>query len=82
MAKKISHGRGVAAGQWAHAEWDALNRLWKAGVPVPYPVQSASVPVPLILLGHPPLGLRKMYPRLSDSNLREFPFPVVTLTGV
>lgn len=39
MAKKTAHGRGVAAGQWAHAEWDALNRLWKAGVPVPYPVQ-------------------------------------------
>ncbi|MFC8371764.1 alpha/beta hydrolase [Streptomyces sp. NPDC057238] len=27
---------------------------------------SASAPVPLILLGHPPLGLRKMYPRLMD----------------
>ncbi|MEU9045438.1 MULTISPECIES: alpha/beta hydrolase [unclassified Kitasatospora] len=26
---------------------------------------SASVPVPLILLGHPPLGLRRMYPRLA-----------------
>ncbi|THA50591.1 alpha/beta hydrolase [Streptomyces sp. A1136] len=25
---------------------------------------SASTPAPLILLGHPPLGLRKMYPRL------------------
>jgi dienelactone hydrolase len=30
--------------------------LWTPG--------SASAPVPLILLGHPPLGLRKMYPRL------------------
>ncbi len=39
MAKKSSHGRSVAAGQWAYAEWDALCRLWKAGVPVPYPVQ-------------------------------------------
>jgi RIO kinase 1 len=39
MAKKTSHGRSVAAGQWAYAEWEALNRLWKAGVPVPYPVQ-------------------------------------------
>lgn len=27
---------------------------------------SASVPAPLILLGHPALGLRKMYPRLVD----------------
>jgi RIO kinase 1 len=39
MAKKTAHGRSVAAGQWAQAEWDALNRLWTAGVPVPYPVQ-------------------------------------------
>ena len=31
--------RAVAAGQWASAEWDALTRLWSAGVPVPYPVQ-------------------------------------------
>src|SRR3954470_14654065 len=27
---------------------------------------SVSAPAPLILLGHPPLGLRKMYPRLVD----------------
>ncbi|MFJ2398737.1 alpha/beta hydrolase [Streptomyces sp. NPDC087843] len=27
---------------------------------------SASAPAPLILLGHPPLGLRRMYPRLVD----------------
>ncbi|MEV6104177.1 RIO1 family regulatory kinase/ATPase [Streptomyces sp. NPDC051940] len=39
MAKKTAHGRSVAAGQWAYAEWDALCRLWQAGVPVPYPVQ-------------------------------------------
>jgi dienelactone hydrolase len=26
---------------------------------------SASAPAPLILLGHPPLGLRKLYPRLA-----------------
>lgn len=39
MAKKSQHGRSVASGQWAYAEWAALNQLWKAGVPVPYPVQ-------------------------------------------
>ncbi|MCU7827055.1 dienelactone hydrolase family protein [Kitasatospora sp. DSM 101779] len=32
--------------------------LWTPG--------SVSAPAPLILLGHPPLGLRKMYPRLVD----------------
>lgn len=31
---------------------------------------SASAPVPLILLGHPPLGLRTMYPRLVARALR------------
>ena len=39
MAKKTAHGRSVAAGQWAYAEWNALCRLWSAGIPVPYPVQ-------------------------------------------
>jgi RIO kinase 1 len=39
MAKKSRHGRSVAAGQWAWAEWEALKRFWSAGVPVPYPVQ-------------------------------------------
>ena len=39
MAKKTGHGRAVAAGQWAWAEWEALGRFWSAGIPVPYPVQ-------------------------------------------
>jgi RIO kinase 1 len=39
MAKGTAHGRSVAAGQWAAAEWAALKRLYDAGVPVPYPVQ-------------------------------------------
>jgi RIO kinase 1 len=39
LAKKTAHGRAVAAGQWAWAEWEALQRFWRAGLPVPYPVQ-------------------------------------------
>ncbi len=39
MAKKSAHGRAVAAGQWAWAEWESLKRLWSIGVSVPYPVQ-------------------------------------------
>jgi RIO kinase 1 len=39
MAKKTAHGRAVAAGQWAWAEWESLKRLWSLGLPVPYPVQ-------------------------------------------
>ena len=39
MQKKTAHGRAVAAGQWAWAEWESLVRLWTLGLPVPYPVQ-------------------------------------------
>ncbi|RNL79819.1 serine protein kinase RIO [Nocardioides marmorisolisilvae] len=39
MAKNSTFGRAIAAGQWAWAEWESLQRCWEAGVPVPYPVQ-------------------------------------------
>ena len=39
LEKKSVHGRAVAAGQWAWAEWESLGRLWSLGLPVPYPVQ-------------------------------------------
>jgi RIO kinase 1 len=39
IAHKTAHGRTVAAGQWAWAEWESLKRLWSLGLPVPYPVQ-------------------------------------------
>lgn len=39
MRRKSVHGRAVAAGQWAWAEWESLTRLWALGLPVPYPVQ-------------------------------------------
>ncbi|WP_232523022.1 MULTISPECIES: serine protein kinase RIO [Nocardioides] len=39
VAKKSAHGRAVAAGQWALAEWDALVRCHGLGLAVPYPVQ-------------------------------------------
>jgi RIO kinase 1 len=39
MSGRTAHGRAVAAGLWARSEWTALNQLFAAGVPVPYPVQ-------------------------------------------
>jgi RIO kinase 1 len=39
MAKKSAHGRAVAAGQWASAEWEALRRFWLEGEPMPNPVK-------------------------------------------
>ncbi|WP_182526210.1 serine protein kinase RIO [Nocardioides dongkuii] len=39
VKRNSTFGRQVAAGEWAVSEWDALRRLWKLGLPVPYPVQ-------------------------------------------
>ncbi len=37
--RKSGFGRSLQAGLWVRAEWQALKRLYTAGVPVPYPVQ-------------------------------------------
>ncbi|MFC5730679.1 MULTISPECIES: serine protein kinase RIO [Nocardioides] len=39
IKRKSTFGREIAAGEWAGAEWTALNRCWQLGLPVPYPVQ-------------------------------------------
>ena len=52
LAKKTRHGRSVAAGQWAWAEWEALKRFWAAGVPVPYPVQIDGTELLMELVTH------------------------------
>jgi RIO kinase 1 len=38
-ANRTAFGRQAIAGQWADAEFNALSRLYAAGVCVPYPVQ-------------------------------------------
>jgi RIO kinase 1 len=83
MAKKSSHGRAVAAGQWAGAEWDSLKRLWLLGVPVPYPVQidgteilmelvtdDAGDPAPRLVRERPgPALLASYFDQLRDAML-------------
>jgi len=39
LKRKSTWGREVAKYEWATSEWNALVRLWRAGLPVPYPVQ-------------------------------------------
>jgi RIO kinase 1 len=39
LQRKSAHGRAVAAGPWAGAEWGALVRCYELGLAVPYPVQ-------------------------------------------
>jgi RIO kinase 1 len=64
MAKRTAHGRAVAAGQWAWAEWEAMKLFWSAGVPVPYPVQidGTEILMELVTVGD------EVAPRLAQSR--------------
>ncbi len=64
MARRTAHGRAVAAGQWASAEWEAMKTLWSAGVPVPYPVQidGTEILMELVTVGD------EVAPRLAQSR--------------
>ncbi|MGI8533052.1 MAG: serine protein kinase RIO [Geodermatophilaceae bacterium] len=39
MSKRTAFGRELLSGQWAVAEFEVLSMMWRAGAPVPYPVQ-------------------------------------------
>jgi RIO kinase 1 len=53
MANRTGFGRDLLAGQWATAEFEALSRLWTAGVAVPYPVQVSGTELLLEFIGTP-----------------------------
>ena len=50
-AKRTAFGRQAIAGQWAHAEFSALSRLYAAGVAVPYPAQILETELLLEFIG-------------------------------
>lgn len=64
LNRKSAYGRQVAAGEWAIAEWAALNELWESEVPVPYPVQIDGAEILMEFIGDP-VGLRAA-PRLAQ----------------
>jgi RIO kinase 1 len=51
MSSRSLFGREAIAGQWAIAEFNALTRLYSAGVPVPYPVQIVGTEILLEFIG-------------------------------
>jgi RIO kinase 1 len=53
MAQRTAAGRQMIARQWANAEFAALVRLHRAGVPVPYPVQVLGTELLLEFIGEP-----------------------------
>jgi len=63
IEKRTAFGRKVISEQWALAEFEALCRLWDAGVPVPYPVQRLGTDLLLEFLGEEDGGAA---PRLAQ----------------
>lgn len=53
MEGRTGYGKLLLAGQWAFAEFDALDRLWTSGAPVPYPVQLRDTELMLEFIGEP-----------------------------
>ena len=51
IERRTDYGRQLLAGQWTHAEFAALERLWVAGAPVPYPVQCLDTEVMMQFFG-------------------------------
>jgi len=51
VAARSTFGRQAIAGQWAHAEFSALARLYAAGIPVPYPAQILDTELLLEFIG-------------------------------
>nr|QZD57873.1 RIO-like kinase [Glycomyces sp. TRM65418] len=64
MAKRTTFGLEQAATRWAAAEFDALKRLYTAGVPVPYPVQVLGREVLMEFIGEG----RAAAPRLAETR--------------
>jgi RIO kinase 1 len=64
MAKRTTFGLEQAATRWAAAEFDALKRLYTAGVAVPYPVQVLGREVVMEFIGDG----RTAAPRLAETR--------------
>jgi RIO kinase 1 len=69
IARRTAHGRAVAAGQWAGAEWDVLKRLWCAGLPVPYPVQLDGTEILMELVTHDGTSAPRLAQARPDRSL-------------
>jgi RIO kinase 1 len=63
VERGTSYGRQVAASAWSYAEFEALSRLYRLGLPVPYPVQVSGTEILMEFIGD---GLAAA-PRLAAS---------------
>ena len=69
VKRKSTFGKLVAQGEWAASEWNALNRFWDLGLPVPYPVQLDGTELLLEWIAVAgPDGTLETAPRLAQSR--------------
>ncbi len=64
VARGSAYGRGVTAGLWANAEFEALCRAFELGIPVPYPVQISGTEILMEFIGS---GMQAA-PRLAQTR--------------
>ena len=86
MQRRTEYGRGLIAGQWAFAEFEALGRLWELGLPVPYPVQLDEAEMLMEFFGTgrvaaPRLVQTRPSPELLAELFEQFRHVVLTLAG-
>lgn len=75
-----AYGRTLAAGQWALAEFEALSRMWQAGVPVPYPLQVNGTEVLMEFLGNAGRAAPRLAQvRVDPATLRDYLEQVVAI---
>jgi len=65
MDQRTDYGKKVLANQWIAAEWEALNTLWTAGAPVPYPIARVDDGLVMQFIGDEEFAA----PRLVDARL-------------
>ena len=53
MRTRTSFGKQLISGLWAFAEFETLVRLWREGLPVPYPVQMSDDEMLMEFIGTP-----------------------------
>lgn len=64
MARRTDFGKQLITGQWATAEFEVLARCWKAGIPVPYPVQFRGTELMMEFIGAESVAA----PRLAETH--------------
>lgn len=83
IANKTNYGRTLAAGHWAHSEFEALRSLHAAGAPVPYPVQVNGTELLMEFIGRDGQAAPRLaQSRAEGAELRDYLDQVIAIMGM